>query len=177
MEKHYFIGEGREAEKLIKYMMTRSEIARNARMKLKNDYGSDNLLLSRWKDGSVVGLFFREKVNIPFLKGGNRIEDGYAYYPKRNTRKGKELAERFKDKDLTFNASHFIIDALSLNRIAISGFKLYESSAGLSEDGKRILVIIPGEKAGEVRPSNNFPDIPGWMREVKESEFLAAQGR
>lgn len=48
MEKHYFIGEGPEAEKLIESMLARHEVSRNARMKLKNDYGSDSLLLSAW---------------------------------------------------------------------------------------------------------------------------------
>lgn len=93
MEKHYFIGEGPEAEKLIESMLARHEVSRNARMKLKNDYGSDSLLLSAWGDGGVIGLFFEKKVDIPFLKGGNRLKDGYAYYPKMNTKKGKRACQ------------------------------------------------------------------------------------
>ena len=176
MEKHYFIGEGPEAEKLIASMLARREVVRKARLSLMHDYGSDGLLLSGGREGSIVGLSFRKKIDIPFLKGGNRIEGGYAYYPKMNTKKGKELAKRLNDGDLTFSASHFIVEALKLDRFAFSENRMYFSVAGTSEDLKSILVSIPGTKE-EGRPSNNFPVIPEWMREVKESEWLAAQGR
>lgn len=176
MEKHFFIGEGTEAEKLIASMLARREVARKARLSLMHDYGSDGLLLSGGREGSIVGLSFKEKKDIPFLKGGNRIEGGYAYYPKMNTKKGKELSKRLDDKDLTFSASHFIIDALKLERFAFSGRRMYVSVAGTSEDLKKILVSIPGDRE-EGRPSDDFPAVPEWMREVKESEWLAAQGR
>lgn len=177
MEKHFFIGEGPEAEKLIASMLARREVARKARLSLMHDYGSDGLLLSGGREGSIVGLSFKEKKDIPFLKGGNRIKGGYAYYPKMNTKKGKELSKRLDDKDLTFSASHFIIDALKLERFAFSARRMYVSVAGTSEDLKCILVSIPGTKEDEDGPSSNFPSIPEWMREVKESEWLAAQGR
>lgn len=171
MEKHYFIGEGTEAEKLIASMLARREVARKARLSLMHDYSSDGLLLSGGRDGSIVGLSFKEKRDIPFLKGGNRIEGGYAYYPKMNTKKGKELAQRLKEGNLTFSASHFIVDALKLEHFAFSGSRMYVSVAGTSENLKCILVSIPGERG------DTFPAIPEWMREVKKSEWLAAQGR
>ena len=171
MERHYFIGEGPKAEKLIAATLARSEVARKARLALMHDYSSDGLLLSGGREGSIVGLSFKEKKDIPFLKGGNRIEGGYAYYPKMNTKKGKELAQRLKDGDLTFSASHFIVDALKLEHFAFSGSRMYFSVAGTSENLKCILVSIPGERG------DTFPFIPEWMREVKASEWLAAQGR
>lgn len=171
MERHYFIGEGPEAEKLIAATLARSEVAREVRLALMHDYSSDGLLLSGGRDGSIVGLSFKEKRDIPFLKGGNRIEGGYAYYPKMNTKKGKELAQRLKEGNLTFSASHFIVDALKLEHFAFSGSRMYVSVAGTSENLKCILVSIPGERG------DTFPVIPDWMREVKESEWLAAQGR
>ena len=134
MEKHFFIGEGPEAEMLIASMIARREVARKARLSLMHDYGSDGLILSGGREGSIVGLSFRKKRDIPFLKGGNRIEGGYAYYPKMNTKKGKELAKRLKDGDLTFSASHFFIDALKLERFAFSARRMYVSVAGTSED-------------------------------------------
>ena len=171
MERHYFIGEGPEAEKLIAATLARREVARKARLSLMHDYSSDGLLLSGGREGSIVGLSFKEKRDIPFLKGGNRIEGGYAYYPKMNTKKGKELAQRLKEGNLTFSASHFIVDALKLEHFAFSGSRMYVSVAGTSENLKCILVSIPGERG------DTFPVIPEWMREVKESEWLAAQGR
>lgn len=171
MERHYFIGEGPEAEKLIAATFARSEVARKARLALMHDYSSDGLLLSGGRDGSIVGLSFKEKRDIPFLKGGDRIKGGYAYYPKMNTKKGKELAQRLKEGNLTFSASHFIVDALKLEHFAFSGSRMYFSVAGTSENLKCILVSIPGERG------DTFPVIPEWMREVKKSEWLAAQGR
>ena len=171
MERQYFLGAGPEAEKLIAATLARSEVARKARLALMHDYSSDGLLLSGGRDGSIVGLSFKEKRDIPFLKGGNRIEGGYAYYPKMNTKKGKELAQRLKEGNLTFSASHFIVDALKLEHFAFSGSRMYVSVAGTSENLKCILVSIPGERG------DTFPVIPEWMREVKESEWLAAQGR
>lgn len=171
MERHYFIGEGPEAEKLIAATLARSEVARKARLALMHDYSSDGLLLSGGRDGSIVGLSFKEKRDIPFLKGGDRIEGGYAYYPKMNTKKGKELAQRLKEGNLTFSASHFIVDALKLEHFAFSESRMYVSVAGTSENLKCILVGIPGERG------DTFPVIPEWMREVKVSEWLAAQGR
>ena len=171
MERHYFIGEGPEAEKLIAATLARSEVAREARLALMHDYSSDGLLLSGGRDGSIVGLSFKEKRDIPFLKGGNRIEGGYAYYPKMNTKKGKELAQRLKEGNLTFSASHFIVDALKLEHFAFSGSRMYVSVDGTTENLKCILVSIPRERG------DTFPVIPEWMREVKESEWLAAQGR
>lgn len=171
MERHYFIGEGPEAEKLIAATLARSEVARKARLALMHDYSSDGLLLSGGRDGSIVGLSFKEKRDIPFLKGGNRIEGNYAYYPKMNTKKGKELAQRLKEGNLTFSASHFIVDALKLEHFVFSESRIYVSVAGTSENLKCILVSIPGERG------DTFPVIPEWMREVKESEWLAAQGR
>lgn len=171
MERHYFIGEGPEAEKLIAATLARSEVARKARLALMHDYSSDGLLLSGGRDGSIVGLSFKEKRDIPFLKGGDRIKGGYAYYPKMNTKKGKELAQRLKEGNLTFSASYFIVDALKLEHFAFSGSRMYVSIAGTSENLKCILVSIPGERG------DTFPVIPEWMREVKGSEWLAAQGR
>ena len=171
MERHYFIGEGSKAEKLIAATLARSEVARKARLALMHDSRADGLLLSGGRDGSIVGLSFKEKRDIPFLKGGNRIEGGYAYYPKMNTKKGKELAQRLKEGNLTFSASHFIVDALKLEHFVFSGSRMYVSVAGTSENLKCILVSIPGDRG------DTFPIIPEWMCEVKESEWLAAQGR
>ena len=112
MEKHYYIGEGPEAEKIIAATLARREVATEARRKLMEDYGADGLVESGW-NGKVFGLGFKQKV-----KGGERVADGYAYYPKINTKAGKHLAKRlFEDERLTFNASCFILDALSISRM------------------------------------------------------------
>lgn len=177
MEKHYFIGEGPEAEKLISATMARREVATEARRALMQDYGADGLIKRDWDGGSIVGLGFKQKTDAPYLKGGERVADGYAYYPKLNTKAGKQLAKRLEDERLTFNASCFIIDALSIWRMVFEGRNLFEAAAGVTEDLKKILVVIPGTKEKSPGCTDPFPSVPEWLREVKESEFLAAQGK
>lgn len=169
MEKHYFIGEGPEAEKLIAATLERQEVATEARRKLMEDYGADGLIEGGWNSKKVFGLGFKQKADAPYLKGGERVADGYAYYPKLNTKAGKQLAKRLEDERLTFNASCFILDALSISRMVFEVRKIFEAAAGVTEDLKKILVIIPASEEGP------FPAVPEWLREVKESEFLAAQ--
>ena len=177
MEKHYFIGEGQEAEKLIAATLARREVATEARRKLMEDYGADGLIKRDWDGGIIVGLGFKQKTDAPYLKGGEKVSDGYAYYPKRNTKTGKELAKRLKDERLTFNASCFILDALAISRMVFEGRKIFEAAAGVTEDLKKILVVIPGTKEKSSGCTDPFPAVPEWLREVKESEFLAVQGK
>lgn len=177
MEKHYFIGEGPEAEKIIAETLERDEISKNARRTLAADYGANGLILGGWNNESVVGLGFKEKTDAPFLKGGEKVHGGYAYFPKCNTKAGKELSKRLDDERLKFNPSDFIFDAIGTHWVAIEDRKLFESVAGLSKDMKKILVIIPRTKEKSRGCSNQFPSMPKWLREVIESEFIAAQGK
>ena len=177
MEKHYYIGEGPEAEKLIAATLARHEVATEARMALMQAYGADGLIKRNWDGGSIVGLGFKQKTDAPYLKGGEKVSDGYAYYPKRNTKSGKELAKRLEDERLIFNASCFILDALSISRMVFEGRKIFEAAAGITEDLKKILVVIPGTKEKSPGCTDPFPAVPEWLREVKESEFLASQGK
>lgn len=176
MEKHYFIGEGPEAEKLIAATLERREVATEARRALMQDYGADGLIESGGFNNVVIGLGFNKKTDAPFLKGHELLSGGYAYYPKRNTKAGKELAKRLDDKKISFDHSRFILDCLKASRTVIEGTKVIMSAACISEDMKRILVVIPGVTE-KVHFSDPFPAVPEWLREVKESEFLAAQGK
>ena len=175
MEKHYFIGEGQEAEKLIAATLARHEVATEARRALMQDYGADGLIECGGFNNVVIGLGFNKKTDAPFLKGHKLLSGGYAYYPKRNTKAGKELAKRLDDKKISFDRSRFILDYLKASRTVIEGTKVIMSAACISEDMKRILVVIPGVTE-KVPFSDPFPAVPEWLREVKESDFLAAHG-
>ena len=77
--------------------------------------------------------------------------------------------------------SKFILDKLNLHRMVAgtsqssrTGSALYYSVAGIVSG--KILVSIPGSKESE-HGREPFPEVPAWLREVKESEWLAAQGR
>lgn len=183
MEKHFFIGEGPQADELIAETLERENVAREARKALIAEYETDGLILSRWDDGKVAGLAFDKPTSRPYLKGETRLSngDGYGYYPKLNTKEGKRLAGRLKARELTFSPSNFILDKLGLRRMVSgpspasrTGYSLHCSVAGIVSG--KILVSIPGGKERE-RGKDPFPEVPAWLREVKESEWLAAQGR
>lgn len=180
MEYHYYIGEGPEADALLTEVRQRSESAQTARTKLMEDYGADALILSSWSKGKPVGLGFKQKQRIPYLKEGNRrYENGFAYYPKMNTKAGKELSAKLDAPQLEFDACDYILKTLKLHRMVAgqhsgsrTGMALYHSVAGYCDS--KLLVKIPGGNKGEV--GDPMPEVPVWLREAKESDWLAAQG-
>lgn len=183
MEKHYYIGEGPQAEELISETREREDIARKARKALMAEYEADGLVLSVWGEGEVTGLAFDKPTNRPYLKGETELSNGkgYGYYPKLNTKEGKRLAQKFEAEELTFSMSKFILDKLRLHRMVSgpgspsrTGYILYHSVAGIISG--KVLVSIPGSKENG-HGKTPFPEVPAWLREVKESEWLAAQGR
>lgn len=181
MEKHFYIGEGPQADELIAEALKRRSVTREARNALIAEYETDGLLLSPWRDGKVIGLAFDKPTSRPYLKGETRIKEGYGYYPKLSTKEGKRLAKRLEAKELAFDLSNFILDRLRLHWTATgpslasrTGLMLYYSTAGIAPG--KILVSIPGGKESE-QGEGSFPDVPAWLREVKESEWLAAQGK
>lgn len=183
MEKHFYIGEGLEAEELIAETLERENVAREARKALIAEYETDGLILSVWDDGKVAGLAFDKPTSRPYLAGETRLSsrEGYGYYPKLSTKEGKRLAKRLEAEELTFSQSNFILDKLRLRRMVAgpssasrTGSALYYSVAGIVSG--KILISIPGSKENE-HGRDPFPEVPAWLREVRESEWLAAQGR
>lgn len=183
MEKHYYIGEGPQAEQLITETLERENVAREARKALIAEYETDGLILNVWGDGKVAGLAFDKPTSRPYLKGETRLSnrEGYGYYPKLNTKEGKRLAQKLEAEELTFSLSKFILDKLHLRRMVAgpdgtspTGYTLYHSVAGIISG--KVLVSIPVSKENE-HGEDPFPEVPAWLRKVKESEWLAAQGR
>ena len=181
MNKNFFIGEGPEAEALIAEVKERREAVNNARDTVQKEYGADGLML-HGRGGKVCGLAFIEKQSKPYLKGEVSLEKGFGYYPKLNCKQGKELASRLKAPELQFNTNDYILSKLKLHRMCAgshsasrTGMALYYSVAGYS--GNKILVSIPGQKDIDIRHGDPMPDVPTWFRAVKESEWLAAQGK
>ena len=173
MEKNYYIGEGPEAEALIAEVQARREVVGNARSAVQAEYGADGLLSCN-NGGEICGLVFKEKQNCPFLKGELRLPDGYGYYAKKNCKQGKELSAKLRAADLQFSPSDHIVKKLNINRMCFGasgpGMAIYSTAAGFV--GGKIIVSIPAAEKGDP-----MPPIPAWFREVKESEFIAAQGR
>lgn len=179
--KNFFIGEGPEAEALIAEIKGLREAANNARDVVQQEYGADGLVL-HGRGGKVCGLAFIEKQNKPFLKGEVRLEKGFGYYPKLNCKQGKELASKLGAPELQFNTNDYILTKLKLHRMcdgphraSRTGMALYLSVAGYAEN--KILVSIPGPKDLDRMHGDPMPEVPTWFREVKESDWLAAQGK
>lgn len=173
MTKNFFIGEGPEAEALIAEVKELREAVSIARKAIQNEYCADGLL-SRNNGGEICGLVFKEKQSLPFLKEEMRVDGGYGYYAKRNCKQGKELSAKLRAPDLQFSPSDHIVKKLNINRMCFGasgpGMAIYSTAAGFI-DGKIIVSIPAAEK------SDPMPEVPTWFREVKESEWLAAQGK
>ena len=94
MEKHYYIGEGSQAEELIAETLERENVAREARKTLMAEYEADGLVLSVWDHGKVAGLAFDKPTSRPYLKRETELSNGkgYGYYPKLNTKEEKRLS-------------------------------------------------------------------------------------
>lgn len=171
MEYFYFVGTGPEAEKLINMCNARQEEAIEARKALMSDWGSDGLMQNC---GKIIGLCFKQKTSDPWLCHSRTFNDSFGYIPNRRYKKGKDLKKALTNPDLDFNASDFILDHLKMHHMVVgahsSGMALYHSTAGTTPD-RKILVRMP------TGSSDPVPDAPDWLNSVKESEFLAAQGK
>lgn len=186
MERHYFIGEGPEAKALIAEANERWRASCDARKRLLEDYGADFFMETSYsleRGGRIEGLGFSERVKRPYFKGEERTKMGYAYYPKLSTREGKALAKRLEEeKELHFCTAVYLLKKLNISRILFEGGRVHWCTAGWIED--KVLLSVPGPKSPkdlEERKKLNlsidpWPQIPDWFREVKQSEFLAAQG-
>lgn len=54
MEKHFYIGEGPEADALVAEVLEREKATHEAREALISEYEADGLILSVWNDGKVT---------------------------------------------------------------------------------------------------------------------------
>lgn len=184
MKYHFYIGEGPDSESFIAEVLAKESEVEAARAAVIKEYNADGLMLSSFysDNGACLGLAFKEKQNLPFLKGGKNCKDlGYAYYPKLNCKAGKLLDEKLKAPSMTFSQSGYIMKSLNLWRTVIgrhpasrTGFAMHSSTAGII-NGK-LLVRIPRTEE-RIPRDDPMPEIPSFLREVKESEFLAAQGK
>ena len=181
MEYRYYIGKGPEADALLTEIRQCSEMVHAARVKLMEEYGADALISSPWSRGKPSGLGFKQEQRFSYLKRGNKgYEDGFVYYPKMNTKAGKELSAKLDAPELEFDACDYILKRLKLFRMVVgrcsgsrTGMAMYHSTAGYC--GDKLLVKIPNGN-GEL-DGDPMPQIPTWLCEVKESEWLAAQGK
>lgn len=178
MKFHYYIGEGPEATSLASYCIDKLKARNEARHILCSDYGAQGVIES---SRYVSGLVFKEAQDAKHFKLTQKQDGHFWYSPRRNCKEGKAFAQRLCDPALVFNNSDYIVKKLNLycevlgeHAASNSGIAMYFSVAGIV--GEKIIVKIPNTENCE-DGSDEMPTIPTWLHPVKESEFLAVQGK
>ena len=164
MEKHFYIGEGPENDKLVREVAALIVQSKRARTKLAFDFGAAKV----WTQGQkVCGLVYRKPQPQPWLNLVKILGRELVYRAQPDTPKGEALARRIQEEDiLHFDPSRHILKTLRLHRSIVDAFgRMCESTANIT-NGK-IYVSIPGGK------EHTFPTIPSWLREVQNDEWLA----
>lgn len=199
--KRYFIGQGDEAQEIINRVFDKRDEWRGTIEEIEREFSMKGFV-GVWDKGrgnvmsgydGIQGPFSDRKLTkdeeaelgVKYVdcerkfddKGFEPISVSYMYAPRLNTKKGKEMKAMLDEKNkMAFSPHRYIIDELKCFRFYGSGGKLYHSSAGIVNE--TLLVVIPhGSGRDEIMGKEDFPILPEWMREVKESEFLAFQGK
>jgi hypothetical protein len=185
MKRNFYIGEGKEAKAAIDAGWAKVQVFRDAGNALLNGMPEGTKLCSRDSGrGIIIGFGIQQE-----LSADERARLGLSpdvprpdsdgkhiptYKPNSRSNNGKELRKRINAVNrLHTTFSKEVIAALGIDRWCHDGSKVFMSSAGCTDTA--LLVSIPGSP--DDGQSDKFPDIPDFLREVKESEFLAAQGR
>lgn len=177
MKYHFFIGDGANAASLLMETREQLVIRETARRNLCQQYNAVTLLCEGER---VIGLVYdsvQEEGAKKMLKYHSSCKEGYAYTPRLNTKAGKALRDILhNDAELNFDPYEHIIEKLHARRMLFEGMRIYQTAVGWTED--KILLKVPGEfSKNREHGKDPFPELPAWLRKVKESEFLAAQGR
>lgn len=178
MEYRFYIGEGEPARTLIGEVLASGQYAGVYRDALIEQTGADNLVFFSHFPGKPQGLVFNERKEIPGLKmGAPTVTTGFAYFPDLATEEGKKLQGLLFDKRLEFDAEQMLLNELGL-QLEVVGYcdvcrnvhAKFRSHAFIIDGIPKVFAQVPVVK--EI-----IPMPPDWMKEVKESEWLAAQGK
>ena len=181
MQKRFYIGEGPEAAAIAAEILKGKAVEREGSARLlafAKELGFSDVWSCRSLGTTRVGgVVSAEKLSTDEEKARgvklySRMSDGsgWAYSPRRNVKAGKDLARMVEEANKSiFDASWFIVTRTGMAQdVCERGCLRFAVAACIEE---RILVKVPvGER-------KNAPTPPTWLRECKESEFLAALGQ
>lgn len=184
MQYTYYVGEGREAQAVIKAANEKIAAYRAAvRAELEN-YPDGTEALS--KGVGITGflrktdsLLSDEQCKDLSLRPSDRFSiEGVryqSYVPRLQTAKGKELARRLvKISGLRATFSDATVTLLGVGRSILgrhpSGTALYHSGVGC-KDGK-LFVKIPGSPDDQSEHGDGFPSVPAWLRAPQGDEAM-----
>lgn len=171
----YFLGEGPEVDALNKEVDARIKARQAAQKALIEEYGADTLVVNG-DDWSPLAFGFKEETKAPrFLKAAD-IKDGfYLFEPDKRYKKGKELAEKFKDPKYAFSPRKYVLEKYGLFRMTFGNGHWYRSVVFWPKDN--IMAVEIPVNTEDASSNDPWPEIPPFLREVKYSEFLAVQGK
>jgi hypothetical protein len=179
----FFIGSKEESKELMDSILADINAKREAAVKIAQEQGAETAV--RGHGGKVIGLAFESEVSLPHLKYEGTVRSDTDdekpcpwYSPRRNNKAGKELAAILKNIPAVPSFSSSAIQRLDLEHAVVGRHHsgqtcMAHAAAGFGQG--QILLKIPTNPHGV--EASVFGNIPPWFKEVKESEFLAAQGR
>lgn len=179
MEYRFYIGKGPQASKLIGEVLAAEQYAGVYRDALIGDLGAENLVYFSHAPGKPQGFIFSERKEIPGLKLGSvtAAEAGFTYFPDLATEEGIKLQEALFDKRLEFVAEQMLLNALGFQLEVVGYCEVCRNVHAKFKSHAFILPGIPRVFAQVPVDEEVIPMPPDWMSEVKESKFLAAQGK
>lgn len=177
MRFRFYVGEGEKAVELIGLIESGEARAQVYRSALVEEMGAESLLFFPTWPGKPQGFLYPETVEKAGLKMGASVASGIAYFPDTNTEEGRKIRDALFDERLEFDAETELIRAIGM-WIATPGYcavcdnihAVYKTCAYFLGKIPKIFVRVPVDEM-------LIPVGPAWLREVKESEWLAAQGR
>lgn len=184
MEYQHYVGEGPEAEALIKECQDRKEAFRAAVRAFEEKHG----FTETWQDseeqlgGPALGVLDVNEAKAKGLVSHARMSEALiAYKPHKGTALGKQMvAEIAEINKLAFRTSRHITKVTGMERMLAgahpasrTGMALAFSAAGYV--GGKIVVKVPTGGGGPYDEA--MPKPPPWLHEAKESEVLALYGK
>lgn len=176
MQYKYYIGTGPEAETIIEDCRNKYEARNQAVADLRQRHGVDYFLELQ---GRLVQVGFDSPPEDwkKWLCGMEKRNDNgkpvYCFYPRKNTKRGKELAREMEEEKYVFDYNKFLVNAAGMGFTAMFGNVFSSSVACYNKD--RLLVRVP--YGDSFYDTQKIPCPPAWLREVTLSEFEAAQNK
>jgi hypothetical protein len=147
MKRRYFLVESKEADELIKNMNEHNEDVRQKVIALREEVGASDIYTDQ-SYGNIVGVTFDERPDEERLYKRVQGERGL-FYPRKNTKEGRELAKKFESiPELMTESTCGILELFDLKGSGmLSGMTLYMPN----------IHIIPNNAVYISIPSHDIP--------------------
>lgn len=177
MNYKFYIGEGEKARAMFDEMLADRNFASIYRNALIELTGAENLFYYAAEPDRPRGFVFAEQKDRPGLKFGAAVDGGFTYFPDRETSDGQHYEELLSDAKLRFDAELDFLRQLGVKGEAYgychhcrNAHAVYRPRVFWVSGQYAIFLKIP-------ETLDPYPELPAWIQEVKESEWLARQGK